>query len=370
MSVHPDSMQTLPRRVLRAISADADWFSSWTPPIALLILTVLLLVWYVVRMARRRRAWPILPAILLSLALTVAAGANTISGYVPSVSSAEVLLGGLTSGTSARGKGHVSSIEIPVPAARRLGTSSTYVYTPPGYRSGQRRYPVLYLIHGTPGTSSDWVVAGSIANTMDALINSNLAPPMIVVAPDANAPDTDDTECLDSTRPGGPQVATYLDHDVVGYIDSHYRSIADRAHRAIGGFSMGGYCAVDRGMRSAVYGSIMAIAPYDNPGSGGRNMVSTQRDYEAASPGRYLEPGNAVSLPVTADNVTTAVFLDTGADVEAAELAQIRHLAELFSRRGQPLQYRLEPGGDHSWTTARVAAAYGIVFVGKHFPSE
>ncbi len=357
MTLPPETGPALPGHVLRALQNSSGWLDSWIVPAVLVGATVLLLTWFVRRRTTSRRAWPVVPAIVTALVLSVAAVANCLSGYVPSVAAAQVLLEGISKRVEGRGRGEVSVVRIPVPPQRHLSVSDTYVYTPPGYRRGDRRYPVVYLIHGSPGLSSDWVVAGDIDNTMDILITSGLVPPMIVVAPDANSASNDDTECLDSTRPGGPQVATYLDRDVVDYVDAHFRTLADARHRVIGGFSMGGYCAVDRGLRSDRYSTILAVAPYDNPGAGGRAMLSTQAEFEAASPSRYIPAGQHHS-PV-------AVFLDTGAGVSAGERAQIQLLADALTRAGEKVEYRLEPGQDHSWTMARLAMAYGLVFAGE-----
>jgi enterochelin esterase family protein len=60
------------------------------------------------------------------------------------------------------------------------------VYTPPGYNSSARPYPVLYILHGAGGNDTDWIVNMRTNFILDNLIAAGKAKPMIVVIPDAN----------------------------------------------------------------------------------------------------------------------------------------------------------------------------------------
>lgn len=89
-----------------------------------------------------------------------------------------------------------------MPKNLRMPASKTWVYTPPGYdRARTTRYPVAYLIHGSPGNSADWVSAGDIAHVMDVFIAGKLVRPMIVVAPDVNGTGQSDTPSPEPTTP-------------------------------------------------------------------------------------------------------------------------------------------------------------------------
>jgi enterochelin esterase family protein len=126
-----------------------------------------------------------------------------------------------------------------------------YVYTPPGYDEGKGKYPVMYLLHGGGGDEDGWVNRGRANYILDNLIASKQAVPMIVVItngnPDAVAAPLD--RPLDKTPNDLSGIASMaskrfeqsLVKDVVPYIEKHYRVIADADHRAITGFSMGGY---------------------------------------------------------------------------------------------------------------------------------
>ena len=132
------------------------------------------------------------------------------------------------------------------------------VYLPPTYASGQKRYPVVYYLHGASGSENDWVVQGHIDATMDSLVAAGGAE-MIVVMPDGDdgwwttwnalndpgcARDTSRREKAATYCVPWPKYDDYVARDLVAHVDSSYRTIADRAHRGIAGLSMGGYGAV------------------------------------------------------------------------------------------------------------------------------
>jgi enterochelin esterase family protein len=133
-----------------------------------------------------------------------------------------------------------------------LGTTRRmYVYTPPGYDKSKDKYPVMYLLHGGGGDEDGWISRGRANYIIDNLIASKEAVPMIVVItngnPDAvSAPldkplnaNTKDVPGIGSMASG--KFEESLVKDVVPYIEKNYRVIADADHRAITGFSMGGY---------------------------------------------------------------------------------------------------------------------------------
>lgn len=111
------------------------------------------------------------------------------------------------------------------------------VYLPADYDSGRRRYPVVYFLHGLPAASASYRGADFLARAL--LASGRQA---IIVAPQG-ARDTDsDPEYLDWGP--GRNWETAITRDVVGYVDSHFRTIGGRDGRAIVGLSAGGYGAV------------------------------------------------------------------------------------------------------------------------------
>ncbi len=126
------------------------------------------------------------------------------------------------------------------------------VYTPAGYDKGGK-YPVLYLLHGAGGDENAWSELGRAAQILDNLIASGKAKPMIVVMPNGNpncqaAPGEwsfgmyQPSFMSGGDGPTEPAVASMEDSfmDIVNYVDKNYRTVKDRAHRAVCGLSMGG----------------------------------------------------------------------------------------------------------------------------------
>jgi enterochelin esterase-like enzyme len=128
-------------------------------------------------------------------------------------------------------------------------TRRMYVYTPAAYDTGTDKYPVLYLLHGAGGDEDAWTTLGRTCQIMDNLIAQGKAKPMIVVMTNGNANQSagpGDAPSLVSQVPAAPGTTTAgrfeesVVKDVIPYIESHYRVLANKENRAIAGLSMGG----------------------------------------------------------------------------------------------------------------------------------
>ena len=123
------------------------------------------------------------------------------------------------------------------------------VYTPAGYETSGKRYPVFYLLHGMGGDEEAWIALGRTSQILDNLIAQGKAEPMIVVMTNGNASQEaapGETQYgfkapsmnLPQTMEGTFETAF---PDVVKFIDKTYRTKANKKNRAIAGLSMGGY---------------------------------------------------------------------------------------------------------------------------------
>ena len=123
------------------------------------------------------------------------------------------------------------------------------VYTPAGYETSGKEYPVFYLLHGIGGDENAWSELGRAAQIMDNLIAQGKAEPMILVMTNGNISqeacpgETSEgfkvpTMMLPKTMEGSFETAF---PDVVKFIEKTYRVKKDKAHRAIAGLSMGGF---------------------------------------------------------------------------------------------------------------------------------
>ena len=114
---------------------------------------------------------------------------------------------------------------------------SFQVYTPPGYAANpSSRYPVVFSLHGIGGTSQQR--ANLYGPTLDARTIAGEILPMIWVFPDGQT-----NSFYGDAFDGHKQVYSHIIHEALPYVDSQYRTIAQREFRAMEGFSMGGYGA-------------------------------------------------------------------------------------------------------------------------------
>lgn len=122
------------------------------------------------------------------------------------------------------------------------------VYTPPGY-STDKKYPVLYLLHGIGGDENEWQRLCKPEVIMDNLIADNKVVPMIIVMPNGRAQENDRADGnVFATAPAFARFESDLLQDVIPAIESRYAVIADREHRALAGLSMGGGQSLNFGL--------------------------------------------------------------------------------------------------------------------------
>lgn len=131
------------------------------------------------------------------------------------------------------------AVEINWEKARAISgeTRAMWIYTPPGYEKGSRRYPVLYLLHGSNDTPAGWTMVGGANFILDNLVAEKHATPMIIVMPFGHA--------LPFGGARGPRsndqvFEEYLLQDVMPLVEAKYRVASGRENRAIAGLSMGG----------------------------------------------------------------------------------------------------------------------------------
>ena len=133
------------------------------------------------------------------------------------------------------------------------------VYLPPSYQMERsRRYPVVYALHGYSVGAQQWSQEIHVPQTIEGAFARG-AKDMIVVVPDSK---TLHNGSMYSSSVTTGDFERYISHDVVAYIDSHYRTIASRKSRGLVGHSMGGYGASRIGMKHPdVFGSLYIMSP-------------------------------------------------------------------------------------------------------------
>ncbi len=180
------------------------------------------------------------------------------------------------------------------------------VYLPPSYEtSPDRRYPVVYVLHGF--TDSDLAWFGwrehfvNVPAAMERALDDGTAREMILVMP--NAFTAYHGSMYSSSVTTGDWEA-YVADELVAYIDEHYRTIPDRASRGLAGHSMGGYGTIRIGMkRPDVFSSLYVMSP-----------CCLQPNLNPGRPGmERLEAIDSVEEVQQADFMTKAVFASAAA---------------------------------------------------------
>jgi enterochelin esterase-like enzyme len=162
------------------------------------------------------------------------------------------------------------------------------VYLPPGYEGSADRYPVLYLLHGAGGDERTWADRQRANVILDNLIADGALEPLVVVMPYGYT-----TRLEEGQRRRGPadyktdmeEFAVDFINDLIPHVESRYRVLADREHRAIAGLSMGGGQSLAIGlshpeMFTAVAGFSSAMQIANNPDWGGVDMEAVLANAE------------------------------------------------------------------------------------------
>jgi enterochelin esterase-like enzyme len=133
------------------------------------------------------------------------------------------------------------------------------VFLPPGYAANKdRRYPVVYALHGYSIGAGQWSQEILVPQTIEGAFAKG-AQDMIVVLPDSK---TVHNGSMYSSSVTTGDFEQFIAHDVVVYVDAHYRTIASRTSRGLVGHSMGGYGASRIGMKHPdVFGSLYIMSP-------------------------------------------------------------------------------------------------------------
>jgi enterochelin esterase-like enzyme len=214
-----------------------------------------------------------------------------------------------------------------------MGRTMPYaVVLPPNYASTDRRYPVLYLLHGLYGGYGEWLDVG-IAEITDILLREGDIQPFIIVLPEG------DGGAWVNWPNGGPRWSDSLVQDLVPHIDRTYRTLPDRDHRAIGGLSMGGEGALQTALR---YPDLFGIAGMH---SGSLRLTYADVPVEAyGSEERWRQLQSLWLVENTDAARRLKIWIDVGDQDPYVFAAMALHKA--LNDRGIPHDY-WEPSGVH-----------------------
>jgi enterochelin esterase-like enzyme len=211
-----------------------------------------------------------------------------------------------------------------------------YVYTPPGYDADAvLRYPVLYLQHGAGEDERGWSTQGRMNFILDNLIAAGKAKPMIVVMERGYAT-MPGTSAAPPGRAGGVFADLVL-KDLVPLVDSTYRTIPDREHRAIAGLSMGGGQALQIGLPHLETFAYI----------GGFSAAAFKFDVKTSYGGVFSDPA--------AFNQKVRLFYLHAGTEEPMFTKAAKAMHETLDQAGIKSVFVESPGTAHEWQTWRRA---------------
>lgn len=222
-----------------------------------------------------------------------------------------------------------------------------YVYTPAGYEDGKDEYPVFYLLHGGGGDEDAWTTLGRACQIMDNLIAQGKTKPMIVVMTNGNplqAAAPGEAPARPATAAGENMAAMgqglfeeSLVKDVIPYIESHYRVIANKDNRALAGLSMGGMQTLNlTGKYPALFGyiGVMSMGLVDRTAMG-------------------LQPDNEQDAKLEALKNSGYRLYWIGCGVDDFLYDSVINLRNTLDKTGFKYTYRESTGG-HTWANWRI----------------
>ncbi len=223
-------------------------------------------------------------------------------------------------------------------------------YLPPSYgdaASGARRYPVVVLLHGWPGSDGNWLSMGHAAETADTLMSLGRVPEAILVFPNGAGAGLLGRSLWMNAADGRSRLEDFLARDLPRWVDSTFRTDARAERRALIGLSDGGTAAAVQLLRHGdVYGDAAAHSATFRLkrefGMGGLlgDEPGATRWLEDSSPAVLIERG--LAPPAGA-----VLYFDCGANDES--LADNRAFDRALTARGIAHEFREYPG-THDWS--------------------
>jgi putative tributyrin esterase len=218
---------------------------------------------------------------------------------------------------------------------------------PVGYAESNKRYPVLYLLHGLFGRYDDWVTRTNLAEYAAHY-------DLIIITPEGH-----DSWYTDRAGVPRDKYESYFIRELISDVDARFRTIKDRRARGVAGLSMGGYGALKYGLKYpeqfAFAGSISgAFDPTtrtdDHPGFAW-DIFRPSINAVFGDPGSETRTANdlhQIARGLNASQIASLPYLYFDCGLEDGFLVTNRELAEILLSKKIPHQYRQLPGG-HDW---------------------
>lgn len=255
-----------------------------------------------------------------------------------------------------------------------LGESVSYsIYFPPGYLESNRRYPVLYLLHGFSDDETGWVQFGRAAETADRSYAANESVPMLIVMPDAGV------SWYINNYDGTLRYEDFFVEELIPHVDDTYRTRSEREFRAVGGLSMGGYGSMILAINNPnLFSSVVPLSAGIFTDEEVMSMPQERWDYLLGTPFREGLEGedrltshyrdhsvlDRVNEMPEAQLASLRFWIDCGDDdfLMKGNMALYKNLLE----RGVEAEFRVREGA-HSWGYWRDGLPNLLSFVSESF---
>lgn len=255
-----------------------------------------------------------------------------------------------------------------------LGKDVEYsVYLPHDYETNNRRYPVLYLLHGYTDDETGWVQFGEAPYIADKAIASGEVTPMIIIMPDAGV-----TWYINS-HDGKVKFEDFFVKELIPHVDATYRSRPTKEFRAVAGLSMGGHGSFLMATRHPDL--FVACAPLSGAFWTETEVLKTPDDgwdkYFGDIYGKGLKGADRMTTHLKSYNGLEIVksgnvdelkkvkyYIDCGDDDFLIEGNMALHLE--MKKKGIPHEFRVRDG-IHDWTYWRTALPEVLKFVSQSF---
>lgn len=241
------------------------------------------------------------------------------------------------------------------------------IYLPPDYETSKRKYPVLYLLHGSGDDQTGWVQFGDVLQITDKAIENGLATPMIIVMPDAQSGQKGYFNSFD----GEWNYESFFFDEFVPFIEKKYRIRSEKRFRAIAGLSMGGGGAFIYALRhpemfssACPLSGVMGELSYDEFY---KKNEANLKDLRRETVYNYYSNHNAISIiknQTDANLKSVKWYIDCGDDDFLFEGNSMVHVA--LKKRGIPHEYRVRDGS-HNWTYWRSSLPKVLTFISDYF---
>lgn len=245
-----------------------------------------------------------------------------------------------------------------------LGCTKKYcVYLPQGYSDENRTFPVLYLLHGLTDTHTAWRDKGNVQDIATDIIRSGKAQEMIIVMPDAGTTYDGYFNC------DGWRYEDFFFQEFIPHVESTYRVVPDRQHRAIAGLSMGGggttwYAINHSEMFSAAYAMSALMGIVENTWIT-RDPDARRRVFmESAVANNNITAIENATKEQCAGIAKVRWFIDVGDDDFLFD-NNMEFIKAMRSKR-IPYQLRVREGG-HTWQYWQEALYIALPFVSESF---